>query len=104
MIFYEKLQETLDTLPKGDILVVIGDFNSKVGEGAVKGIVYEAWFIERNEAGDKLVEFCAANDLMISNTWFQLPKRRLYTNGSYRNQIDYFLTHLGLRCKNVARG
>jgi len=50
--------------------MVIGDFNAKVGEGAIKGIVGRHGLGERNEAGDKLVEFCAANDLMISNIWF----------------------------------
>jgi Endonuclease/Exonuclease/phosphatase family len=93
--FYEKLQETLDTMPKGDIVLVMGDFNAKVGEGTDGGIVGRHGLGERNVAGDKLVEFCAENELMISNTWFQLPKRRLYTwtspDGKHRNQIDYLL-------------
>ena len=49
----------------------------------------------RNEAGDRLNEFCAGNNLTIMNTWFKQPKRRLYTwttpDGKHRNQIDYII-------------
>jgi hypothetical protein len=94
-VFLEELQRVIDKLPKGDIAVVMGDFNAKVGEGAVEGVTGKHGLGERNEAGDRLLEFCAANDLIVSNTWFQLLKRRLYTwtspDGNSRNQIDYFL-------------
>lgn len=51
----------------------------------------------RNDRGTRLVEFCQENNLVITNTWFKLPKRRLYTWKSpqgttrhiIRNQIDY---------------
>ena len=49
----------------------------------------------RNEAGQKLIEFCQENALVIANTLFQQLKRRLYTwtspDGQHRNQIDYIL-------------
>ena len=49
----------------------------------------------RNEAGQRLIEFCQENALVIANTLFQQHKRRLYTwtspDGQYRNQIDYIL-------------
>ena len=32
-----------------------------------------------NEAGQKLIEFCQENALVIANTLFQQHKRRLYT-------------------------
>ena len=48
-----------------------------------------------NEAGQRLIEFCQENALVIANTLFQQHKRRLYTwtsaDGQYRNQIDYIL-------------
>ena len=48
-----------------------------------------------NEAGERLVEFCQENTLVIANTLFQQPKRRLYTwtspDGQHHNQIDYIL-------------
>ena len=48
-----------------------------------------------NEAGQRLIEFCQENTLVIENTLFQKHKRRLYTwtspDGQHRNQIDYIL-------------
>ena len=49
----------------------------------------------RNEAGQRLIEFCQENALVIVNTLFQQHKRRLYTwtspDGQHQNQIDYIL-------------
>ena len=48
-----------------------------------------------NEAGQRLIEFCQENTLVIANTLFQQHKRRLYTwtspDGQHRNQTDYTL-------------
>ena len=48
-----------------------------------------------NEAGQRLIEFCQENALVIANTLFQQHERRLYTwtspGGQHQNQIDYFL-------------
>ena len=49
----------------------------------------------QNEAGQRLIEFCQENALVIANTLFQFHKRRLYTwtssDGEHCNQIDYIL-------------
>ena len=49
----------------------------------------------QNEAGQRLIEFCQEDTLVIANTLFQQHKRRLYTWTSpdvqYQNQIDYIL-------------
>ena len=49
----------------------------------------------RNEAGQRLIEFCQENALVIANTLFQQHKRRLYTwtspDSQHQNQIDYIL-------------
>ena len=49
----------------------------------------------QNEAGQRLIEFCQENALIISNTLFQQHKGRLYTwtspDGQHRNQTDYIL-------------
>lgn len=73
----------------------MGDFNAKVGEGDEPGIVGKFGLGERNEAGDRLMQFCQENNLQIANTFFMQPKRRLYTwshpDGIHRNQIDFIL-------------
>ena len=49
----------------------------------------------QNEAGQRLIEFCQGNALVIANTLFQQHKRRLFTwtspDGQHREQIDYIL-------------
>ena len=49
----------------------------------------------QNEAGQRLIEFCQENALIIANTLFQQHKRRLCTcsspDGQHQNQIDYIL-------------
>ena len=49
----------------------------------------------QNEAGQRLIESCQENALVIANTLFQQQKRRLYTwtspDGEYQSQIDYIL-------------
>ena len=85
--FYEELQATLDSLPKKDTAIIMGDFNAKVGSKGSDNILGKFGLGDRNEAGERLVEFCAEKSLIISNTLFQQPKRRVYTwtspNGQY---------------------
>ena len=68
----------------------------KVGSENVQGITGKEGLGTRNAPGDKLIEFCAANELTIANTIFTQPNRRKYTwtspGGKYRNQIDYIIT------------
>ena len=49
----------------------------------------------RNEAGQRLIEFCQDNALVIANTLFQQHKKRLYTwtsqDDRQQNKIDYIL-------------
>ena len=87
--FYEDLQDLLELTPKKDVLFIIGDWNAKVGVTGKFGLGVQ------NEAGQRLIEFCQENALVIANTLFQQHKRRLYTwtspDGQHRNQIDYIL-------------
>ena len=97
--FYNQLQETLDGIPKRDIIMITGDFNAKVGEGVQNENETKAvgphGLGSRNERGNIFVDFCVANRLTITNTIFQQHPRRKYTwispNGLTRNQIDYIL-------------
>ena len=93
--FYMDLQQIPDDVPKKDASLLIGDWNAKVGETAVPGVVGNIGLGKRNEAGGRLIDFYQENRMIITNTCFQQPKRRLYTwttpNGQHRNQIDYIL-------------
>ena len=67
------------TTPKKDILFIIGDWNAKVGSQEIPGVTGKFGLGVRNEARQRLTEFCQENTLVIANTLFQQHKRRLYT-------------------------
>ena len=77
--FYEDLQDPLELTPKKDVLFIIGDWNAKVGSQETPGVTGKFGLGIRNEAGQRLIEFCQENALIIANTLFQQHKRRLHT-------------------------
>ena len=77
--FYEDLQDLLELTPKRDVLFIIGDWNAKVGSQETPGVTGKFGLGIRNEAGQRLIEFCQENTLVIANTLFQQHKRGLYT-------------------------
>ena len=77
--FYEDLQDLLELTPKKDVLFDIGDWNAKVGSQETPGVTGKFGLRVQNEAGQRLIEFCQENTLVIANTLFQQHKRRLYT-------------------------
>ena len=77
--FYEDLQGLLDLTPKKDVLLVIGDWNAKVGSQETHGVTGKFGLGIQNEAGQRIIEFCQENALVIANTLFQQHKGRLYT-------------------------
>ena len=92
---YEDLQDLLELTPKKDVLFIIGDWNAKVGSQVIPGVTGKFGLGVQNEAGQRLIELCQENALVILNTLFQQHKRRLYTwtspDGQHRNQTDYIL-------------
>ena len=77
--FYEDLQDLLELTPPKDVLLIIGDWNAKVGSQETPGVTGTFGLGIWNEAGQRLIEFCQENALVIANTLFQQHKRRLYT-------------------------
>ena len=78
--FYELLQETMDNIPAKDILMIMGDMNAKVGRQQQKSTHVGTYGLGvQNERGQALTEFCAGNELVISNTCFKHHHRRRYT-------------------------
>ena len=76
--FYEDLQDLLELTPKKDVLFIIGDWNAKVGSQETPGVTVKFGLGIWTEAGQRLIEFCQENALVITNTLFQQHKRRLY--------------------------
>ena len=69
--FYEDLQDLLKLTPKKDVPFFIGDWNAKVGSEETPEVTGKFGLGVRNEAGQKLIEFCQENALVIANTLFQ---------------------------------
>ena len=74
--FYEDLQDLLELTPQKDVLFIIGDWNEKVGSQEIPGVTGKFGLAIQNEAGERLIEFCQENALVIANT--QQHKRRLH--------------------------
>ena len=77
--FYEDLQDLLELTPKKDVLFIIEVWNAKVGSQETPGVTGKFGLGIQNEAGQRLIEFCQENALVIANTLFQQHRRRLYT-------------------------
>ena len=89
--FYEDLQDLLELTPKKtnkhtnkltpkkDVLFITGDRNAKVESQEIPGVTGKCGLGVQNEAGQRLIEYCQENTLVIANTLFQQHKRRLYT-------------------------
>ena len=73
--FYEDIQDLLELTPKKDVLFIIGDWNANVGSQETPGVTGKIGFGIRNEAGQRLIEFCQENALVIANILFQQHKR-----------------------------
>ena len=97
----------LELTPKKDVLFIIGDWNAKVGGQETPGVTGKFGLGVQSEAGQRLIEFCQENTLVIANTLFQQHKRRLYTwtwpDGRHQFQIDYILCSQRWRSSTVSK-
>jgi hypothetical protein len=93
--FYRNLQSVLNEIPRKDVLILMEDWNSKIGKGEETETVGKYGLENRNEEGGRLLEFCGENALFLANTYFEQPEWRLYTwtspDGKYNNKINYIL-------------
>ena len=68
---YEDQQDVLELTPKKDVLFIKGDWNAKVGNQETPGVTGKFGLGIQNEAGQRLIELCQENVLVIANTLFQ---------------------------------
>ena len=73
--FYADLQDLLGLTPKNDVLFIIGDWNAKVGSQEIPGETGKFGLGVQNEAGQRLIEFCQENALVIANAHIKQHKR-----------------------------
>jgi len=94
--FYQDLSQAVKEVPNRHMLLVMGDFNAKVGRrepSAVSLAVGLYGLGETYETGGQLEDFCLEHELALANTMFKQHPRRMYIwtspYGNNRNQIDY---------------
>ena len=75
---YEDLQDLLELTPKKHVFFILGDWNAKVGSQEIRGVIGKFDVRVQNEAGQRLIELCQENTLVIANALFQQHTRRLY--------------------------
>ena len=73
--FYEDLQDLLQLTPQKDVLFITGDWSAKVGHQEIPGVTGKFGLGVQNKAGQRLIEYCQENALVIANTLFQQHKR-----------------------------
>ena len=87
--FYEDLQHLLELTPKKDVLFIKGTGMQKVVSQEIPGITGKFGLGVQIEAGQRLIEFCQENALVIVIILFQQHKRSLYIwtspDGQHRN-------------------
>ena len=101
---YDQIQKIIHNISQRDFLFIMGDFNARVGglHSAYPKCVGKHTIGSSNNRGERLASFCSANNLYITNTFFQ--NRRLHTwnhpNGRSKGQIDFILSRNKF-CQNV---
>ena len=98
--FYDELQKVVGKISKRDVLLLLGDFNARLGQ---KNDGYEqvmgkcALDEERNTNGEKLLEFCQVNRLYIQGTRFShrdIHKQTWRHPATKKgHQIDHIITN-----------
>ena len=93
--FYEELDSLISAVPKNEKLIVLGDFNARVGTD------YTTWdrVLGRhgvgkcNSNGVRLLTLCSSHDLAITNTMFRQPTRNktswMHPRSGHWHLIDY---------------
>ena len=96
--FYDMLQQHINILQRKSKMILLGDFNAKVGKDSYQNwseVVGKFTIGNSNENGDKLLQFCGINSLALMNTMYKHPKQRLVTwtspDGKTQNQIDFII-------------
>lgn len=71
--FYRDIKTLITTTKRHDITIILGDFNAKFGKIIVDGCTGAFGLGDRNERGDKLIEFCQNEEVIVTNTTFKQP-------------------------------
>ena len=96
--FYDQLQSSLSSIPSSDLFVISGDFNARVGSdlSSWNSVIGSHGVGECNDNGERLLDFCAGNQLIVTNTWLPhklLHKATWFRNGN-RSRTGHMIDHV----------
>ena len=95
--FYDRLSSVVSCIPKRHRVVVMGDFNAKVGSDPTNGpgVMGRHGMGVINDNGSRLIEFATLQELIIGGTLFPHRDIHKYTwtspDGRTKNQIDHLM-------------
>ena len=95
--FYSELRSLLQSVPTDDKVIILGDFNARVGKDADswKGVLGSHGVENCNDNGHLLLEFGTEQQLVITNTIFQqkdsLKTTWMHPQSKHWHLIDYVL-------------
>ena len=95
--FYSDIDEVLSETDKKDFLILTGDWNAKIGSDNKdwKSVMGRYGYGDRNERGERLLEFATVHNLYVCNTRFEQKPERKWTwaspDGIHKNMIDLIL-------------
>ena len=69
--FWNELSECVGSFGRNELVVVLGDLNARVGNEVIEGIVLRHGVPGRNASGERLLEMCAEQELVVGNSWFK---------------------------------
>ena len=75
--FYKALDTIKNKCKSGEMLLVMGDWNAKIGCSVEQPMVGGYGLGSRNDREDLLVDWCRENSIVVTNTWFKNHPRRL---------------------------
>ena len=112
--FYHQLQSVINETPITDKILLLGDFNARVGRdyNTWKKIIGRYGVDNLNSNGELLLSFCAENQLVITNTTFEQPTVHKvswqHPRSKHWHLIDYIITRQrdlkDFRCSRSMRG
>ena len=77
--FWNELSECIGSFGRHESVVVLGDLNAGVGNEVIEGIVGRHGLKGRNESGERLLDMCAEQELVVGNSWFKKNDVYKYT-------------------------
>ena len=98
--FYEDLNTVIAAVPNADKLIILGDFNARVGSDSVswEGVIGKHGVGNCNSNGLLLLLTCAEHSLLITNTVFNLPTRNrttwMHPHSKHWHLIDYVIVRM----------